>query len=70
MRIIKSWNEVPLIIDAGYAADLLGVTDETIKRGCRNGSIKAFKVDNGHWRITKDEIMRICGVKNAIPFPG
>lgn len=69
MRIIKSWNEVPLIIDAGYAADLLGVTDETIKRGCRNGSIKAFKIGNGHWRIAKDEIMRVCGAKAAPLFP-
>jgi excisionase family DNA binding protein len=46
---------VPILIDAVYAAWILGVTDQTIKNYIKSGKLKASKI-GGEWRINKDKL--------------
>ncbi len=58
---IYSWDEVPVIIDVPYAAHLLGCSVNLIRKMCRSGQLKATKVGNEMWRITKADIMEYMG---------
>lgn len=53
---IYNWDEVPIIVDPYYVADLLKCSVGLIYRDCREGKLKAFKVGN-LWRIRKDSLI-------------
>lgn len=57
--LITSWDSVPVVIDIGYAARILGVTAETVRKACASGDIPAFKIRD-MWRINKKDLMVYC----------
>lgn len=61
---VTSWENVPVIIDVGLVAQILGVSDETIRKACVTGELPAFKI-NKMWRIKKSDLMVFCGEKGA-----
>ncbi len=56
-EFLYNWDDVPVIVDLPYAAWVLGVTPETVRKECCRGNIKAFKVADVYWRIRKDDLM-------------
>ena len=42
-KFITGMEEVPLMVDVPYAAELLQLNERTIRAYCRSGSIKATK---------------------------
>ena len=57
-KFITSMEEVPLMVDVPYVAELLQLNERTIRTYCRSGSIKATKFGKD-WRIPKSEIERM-----------
>ncbi len=55
IKPIKSFDDLPLIMDCEYVAMLLDTSINSIYKLCLNGEIKAFKVGK-LWRITKEEL--------------
>lgn len=55
-KYIYSWDDVPVVVDPPYAGVLLGCTGATIRRLCREGELKGFKVGE-MWRIRKDVLI-------------
>ena len=51
---IKSFDDLPLIMDCEYVATLLGISLNSIYKLCLNGEIKAFKVGK-LWRIKRKD---------------
>ena len=56
---ITDWSQVPLILDLPFTARLLGVSIESLKKRCQSGTLPgAFKLDGGHWRVSKNALRR------------
>jgi hypothetical protein len=60
-HFIASWDDVPLIMDLVLAGRVVGQSPEHLKKRAQRGDFPAFK-EGGEWRITKDALMRHCGV--------
>ena len=60
---IYNWDEVPIIVDPYYVAELLSCSVDLIYKDCRRGKLKAFKVGD-LWRIRKDSL--IAYTKRAV----
>lgn len=54
IKSIKSFDDLPLIMDCEYVATLLGIHINSIYKLCLNGEIKAFKVGK-LWRIKRED---------------
>ena len=54
IKLIKSFDDLPLIMDCEYVAMLLGIHINSIYKLCLNGEIKAFKVGK-LWRIKRED---------------
>ena len=54
---LYNWDDVPVVVDVPYAAWVLGVTPETVRKECQRGKLKAFKVADTCWRIRKDDLI-------------
>jgi len=54
IKPIKSFDDLPLIMDCEYVAMLLGTSLNSIYKLCLNGEIKAFKVGK-LWRIKRED---------------
>ena len=55
MQCVCSWDAVPLFVDPIYIANLLGMTEETVRRYIRRGQLKAKCVGNGY-RVEKSDV--------------
>lgn len=55
-KYIYSLDDVPVVVDPPYAGVLLRCTGATIRRLCREGELKGFKVGE-MWRIRKDVLI-------------
>ena len=55
-NIYTNWDDIPIIMDAPMAADILGIHQAVLRKMfLRTGKIKAFRV--GHlWRIKKEDL--------------
>ena len=53
---IYRWDDVPLIVDTYYVADLFKCSARLIRAECQKGKLKAFKVGD-MWRINKDDLI-------------
>ncbi len=56
------WERVPLICEVDTVALILQCNEETVKRNCRSGKLKAFKVGSV-WKIEKSALMEFCGIQ-------
>lgn len=54
---IASYDEIPLIVDCGYVAMLLGCSLNLVYKLCDEGEIKAFKVGK-LWRIKREDLKK------------
>jgi excisionase family DNA binding protein len=50
-------DNLPNVVKSKQLAEFLQVSDQTIKKAMKDGSLKAFKVGR-EWRIEKDEVIR------------
>lgn len=55
-KYVYRWDDVPVIVDLPYAAILLGVSIECLKKWAQSGKIPAFKIGK-LWRINKSDLM-------------
>ena len=62
IKPIKSFDDLPLIMDCEYVAMLLGTSLNSIYKLCLNGEIKAFKV--GNFGGLKEKILRVLLKEN------
>ena len=49
-----------MLLTVKEAAELLKVTDETVRKYAQSGQLKGFKTGKGnkhHWRFTKDSLV-------------
>ena len=53
---IYNWDEIPIIVDPYYVAELLKCSVDLIYKDCRKGKLRAFKVGD-LWRIRKDSLI-------------
>lgn len=60
MKTTKSWEEIPIIFDLAFAANLTGFSSERLRQLSRAGEFPARKIGTGNhavWRIDKDEFV-------------
>lgn len=69
-QFIKSWDEVPLYIDPVYIANILGVTEETIRKYIRRGDLKSVCIGNTHRIAKQDARSFIEGLPKKSPSGG
>lgn len=62
-RPITSWEKAPLIMDTEYAALLLGLYPDTLKRMARNGEVPVKRFGKKLWKFEKSALMAWAGVK-------
>lgn len=65
-KYVYRWEDVPVIIDLPYAAVLLGVSIECLKRWSRDGKLPAFKVGK-LWRINKADLINFIENQTGRP---
>lgn len=53
-RPIRSFDEVPVIMDIPYVMRLFGLGKNVVGDACRSGELRAAKIGN-QWRIRKDD---------------
>lgn len=56
-----NWDNVPLVMTAAQAAELLNVHENTVKRWVTEGKLSGVKAGRT-LRITKEEVMRFLGL--------
>ncbi len=61
-KYVTDWNDVPVVIDVAYVANIIGMSYENTRRLIKNGDIPAVKVGL-EWRISKEALMAYLGVK-------
>lgn len=55
LDLILDWNQVPVMIDLGWLAQITGKNVESLRRATAAGQIPGVKV-LGEWRFHKDQI--------------
>ena len=63
-KYIMNWDEVPVILDLGYIAMVLGCSRENARKLCADNVIPSFKV-GAMWRVKKHDLMKFCGEVEA-----
>lgn len=65
-RPITSWANAPLIMDTEYAALLLGLYPDTLRRMAKRGDVPAKRVGQKLWKFEKTALMAWAGVKEQV----
>ena len=60
------WNKIPVIIDLPIAAQIVGVTYETLQKRCRQGTFPGYK-EGSEWRVTKHALFEHINKNSAMP---
>jgi excisionase family DNA binding protein len=55
--LVRSWDELPMLLTAQQAADVLQLHVNTIKGWCRESKLPARKLGKG-WRIAREALQR------------
>lgn len=55
------WLEVPVLLDAGGVAIVLGLKHEAVRKALAEGRLPGVKVLGNSWRIRKDLLMAHLG---------
>lgn len=61
-RQVHSWEVAPPMMDVDYAAMILGLNPDTLRRMARRGDVPARKVGPRLWRFEKNALMTWAGV--------
>ncbi len=59
---ITTWEQVPVIFDVPIAARILGLSDQKIRKMCREGTLPAYKIGENSWRFNKGIFMEYLGI--------
>lgn len=60
-RPITTWEKAPQIMETEYAALLLGLNPDTLRKMARRGDIPAKKIGPRLWRFEKKALMEFVG---------
>lgn len=63
-RPVTSWEKAPVIMETDYAALLLGIAPDTLRRMARRGDVPAKRYGAKLWRFEKSSLMAWAGVKD------
>lgn len=55
-RVVRSFDELPAILDVSDIAIVLNVCTETVLRMCQKGKLPAFKAGT-KWRMRKERLV-------------
>ena len=58
------WLEVPVLLDAGGVAIVLGLRHEAVRKALQEGRLPGQKVLGTNWRIRKDQLMAHLGYQD------
>lgn len=61
-RPITSWDKAPQFMETDYAALLLGLNPDTLRRMAKRGDVPAKKIGVKLWRFEKTALMAWAGV--------
>jgi excisionase family DNA binding protein len=63
LRIQVGRKDYPVTLSPAEAGELLGVSDETIRRRCLSGEIPALERHDGQvWRIPTGHLLDVLGI--------
>ena len=54
-------NEPPVFVTPAEAARLVRVSERTVTRLCKDGTLKAVKVRK-QWRVNRESLLAYCGI--------
>lgn len=57
----KSWDEAPAMLDIPTACELLHMSEDTVRRLCRNNELPAAKLGK-NWLIDKEKLRAKFGM--------
>ena len=60
-RPITAWEKAPQLMETDYAALLLGIAPDTLRRMARRGDVPAKRLGRKLWRFEKSELMAWTG---------
>lgn len=58
-----TWDNAPPMMDTYYAAGVLGLNPDTLRRMARRGDVPVKRVGPRLWRFEKDALMAWAGIK-------
>lgn len=58
LKLIYSWDEVPILFDYGFASRIFGVSNETIKNWVKTKGMPVYDVGDNSPRFDKDEVRK------------
>lgn len=61
MRLIRTWADVPLIIDTEMLSDILNIDGFQVRKKLRDGVIPGIKIGS-KWYVEKTALMKKFGV--------
>lgn len=62
-KTVKDWSNLPDLLTVDITALILCVSESSVRRMCREGTIPAYKLGPRLWRISKAELMEHLGVR-------
>lgn len=62
-RLKMTWDKAPPLMDTDYAAAILGLHPDTLRRMAKRGDVPAIRVGVKLWRFEKTALMAWAGVK-------
>lgn len=54
-QLITTWESVPLVMSMKTASDIMGITQDTLKKRAQRGVFPAAKV-GCHWKVSKTKL--------------
>lgn len=54
-RPVTSWDDVPIVMDLPFAARIVGVSLDRLKKRCQMGEFPAYK-EGTLWRVEKQKL--------------
>lgn len=58
------WMDVPVMMDVGAVAIVLGLKYETVRKALQTGRLPGQKVMGTEWRVRKDQLMAHLGYQD------
>ncbi len=62
-RLNATWDKAPELMETEYAALILGLCPDTLRRMARRGDVPAIRMGPRLWRFEKNALKAWAGVK-------
>jgi len=60
LKIVTSWDEVPVVLDLPWACRILGKSYESLKKRAQDGKLPGAFKDGMEWRINREKFRAYC----------